>query len=107
MVSREYYASIIRRCNPQVILTLISDETYPLYSACVLPHYLAGSLSRDRVFLKSLEDYPGEGVATILGERAEGIDTKNRQVLLSSQTISYDRLVIATGGKVIIPLSKA
>lgn len=96
-------ASSIRQRNSCAQLVLISEETYPLYSACVLPHYLAGSLSRDRVFLKSLEDYPREGVTTILGERAEGIDTKNRQVLLSSQTIPYDRLVIATGGKVIIP----
>ncbi len=96
-------ALTIKRGNPEVSLTLISEENCPLYSPCVLPHYLAGAIDRNRVFLEGIESYSGEGIRIILGEKAENIDVRNKEVSLLSQVIPYDKLVIATGSKVIIP----
>ncbi len=96
-------ASIVKKHNTNANVTLISEESCPLYSPCVLPHYLAGSLSRDQIFLKGLKDYTREGIRTVFGERVESIDTKNNQVFLSNQAVPYDKLVIATGSEAIVP----
>ncbi len=93
----------MRQGNSKARLTLISEEIHPLYSACALPYYLAGSISRDGVFIKGHENYTEKGTKYIVGEKAEDIDTNNKKIFLSSKKLPYDKLVIATGGEVIIP----
>ncbi|MFC1943271.1 NAD(P)/FAD-dependent oxidoreductase [Chloroflexota bacterium] len=96
-------AEAIRECDPQARITMISDEAVPLYSACVLPDYLASEIERQRVFLKSLNDYAEQGIEIILGQRAVEIDLERKRLLLENKTLLYDKLIIATGGKSQIP----
>ena len=96
-------ASTIKKHSPETKVTLISEEAQPLYSACVLSHYLARSLERSRVFLKNTQDYMKEGITTILGEKVESVDASNKKLSLQGQTIPYDKLIIATGSKVLTP----
>ncbi len=96
-------ALTIKRNNPEVNITLISEENHPLYSPCVLPYYLSGVIDRKQVFLKSIETYSKEGIRIILGEKAESIDINRKKVFLPSQAVPYDKLVIATGSQVVIP----
>lgn len=60
-------ALTIKKGNPQTNLTLISQENYPLYSPCALPHYLAGKVDRNQLFLKGVDDYFREGIKIIFG----------------------------------------
>ena len=85
--------------SPEVVL--LSEEPYPEYSACVLPHYVSGYLPRKRVFLKSIKDY--QGVRTRLGERVRGIDPHRSRVFLEKGSLFYDQLIIATGGEPVVP----
>ncbi len=91
----------IQKYNSSSELVMISEEPYPEYSACVLPHYVSGDISRKKVFLKSLKDY--NGVKIRFGVRVEKIDKKGSCLFLDKGNIAYDRLVIATGGKPILP----
>lgn len=95
--------SAIREFDKQAQVTMISDESHPEYSACVLPRYLAGELGRQSVFLKRIKDYRREDVKIIFGQRAAQIDFKNREVLLEDRGVSYDKLILATGSKPVIP----
>jgi NADPH-dependent 2,4-dienoyl-CoA reductase/sulfur reductase-like enzyme len=91
----------IRRSGSSTEVVLLSEEPYPEYSACVLPHYVSGYLPRKRVFLKSIKDY--QGVRTRLGERVRGIDPHRSRVFLEKGSLFYDQLIIATGGEPVIP----
>jgi NADH oxidase (H2O2-forming) len=96
-------ASTIRHLDSRIEITLISAETYPEYTACALPHYLAGEFERQRLFLKSEEDYPAEGIKTIFGRTVSGIDPEKKQVLLGDESLSYDKLIMATGSRPLVP----
>lgn len=96
-------ASTIREINKNTNITLISEEIFPLYSACILPNYLSGEINRERVFLKSFEDYSKEKTKTILGRKVVGIDIKNNKIFFETDSLGYDKLIIATGGIPVVP----
>ncbi|MFC2021152.1 NAD(P)/FAD-dependent oxidoreductase [Chloroflexota bacterium] len=96
-------AAAIRELDPHDRITMISDETVTLYSACILPNYLASEIERQRVFLKSADDYAEQGIETILGQKAVEINLERKSLLLENKTLAYDKLIVATGGKCLIP----
>lgn len=96
-------ASTIRRLNNHAKITMISAETSPLYSACILADYLAGDIQREALFLKKFEDYARENTDVFWG-RATEIDIANNKVYLENGVIDYDRLIIATGSRTVLPL---
>ncbi len=96
-------ASTIRHLDSLVEITIISEETYPEYTACALPHYLAGEFERQALFLKTEQDYSGEGIKTIFGQSVSGISPEEKKVFLGDKSLAYDKLIIATGSKPIVP----
>ncbi len=96
-------SSAIREVSQTVPITLISEEPYPAYSACVLGEYLGGEIRRSRVFLKSIRDYQRQGIRIVLGQGAIEIDVKNRRVHLEKKGILYDKLIVASGAESLIP----
>ncbi len=96
-------AESIRRSNAQAKITIISEEPFPEYSACVLSDYISREIPRKRVFLKSKKDYERLGVKAIFGERVDDIDTVGKRVVLEDQEFFYDKLILATGSEPMIP----
>ena len=95
-------ASTLRSLDNQCDITVISTEPYPLYSACVLPDYISGEISRERVFVKSDKDYRDLGIQTLLGREVKEIDTKGKKVVVdNSKSLSFDKLILATGSEAI------
>ncbi|MFC2020687.1 NAD(P)/FAD-dependent oxidoreductase [Chloroflexota bacterium] len=95
--------STIRRLDSQADITIVSEETYPEYTACALPYYLAGELRRRELFLKTKKDYSREGIKTIFGQSVTSISPESKKIFLNSKSISYDKLIIAIGSKPIVP----
>ena len=95
--------STIRHLDSQTDITIVSEEIYPAYSPCALPYYLAGELEKQRLFLKTSKDYSREGIKTIFGQRVIAINPESKRVSLDSKSPAYDKLVIATGSKPIVP----
>lgn len=97
-------AEELRKLDPAAEITIISEEYHPLYSRVLLPHYLKGKVSRERVFLKNENWYSENKIEWLPGTRAEKIDYKNSFVLLSDgRELPFDKLVIA-GGRYTRPL---
>jgi NADH oxidase (H2O2-forming) len=95
--------STIRRLNTQADITIISEEVYPQYSACALPPYLAGELRRHRLFLRTRKDYSREGIKLVRGQKVNRISAKDKTIFLDDRSLVYDKLIIATGSRPIIP----
>lgn len=82
-------------------ITLIGDEPAPPYQRPPLSKaYFKGEMDAERLFLKPLEYYAEHRVDLITGKAATAIDLAARQVRLDDgETLSWDRLVIATGAR--------
>jgi NADH oxidase (H2O2-forming) len=97
-------ASAIRKVNKKIPITLISEEPFPEYTPSVLSkQFLSGDISREQVFLKSLDDYRQDGIRAILGQKVFGLDLRENKVYFKKGHINYDRLILATGSKPIVP----
>lgn len=76
----------------------ISKEPHRPYSRCLLTYYLAGSIGKDRLWIRPEKYYEEFKVKPFLGTEAVYIDEKNRKVELSDgKTIDYDKLLFAAG----------
>lgn len=83
-------------------LTMVGEEAYPPYQRPPLSKtYLLGTFARERLFLKG-DDYYRETECTLmLNTRAVAVDRDARTVALGDgRTLSYDRLLFATGTRV-------
>jgi NADH oxidase (H2O2-forming) len=92
-------ALTLKQLDPTCEVIILSEEHFPLYSACVLPHYLSGKLERQRVFIRNAVP----DVQTKLGAPVEEIDVTGGRVFFSGHSLSYDQLILATGSKPVLP----
>lgn len=91
-------AEAIRKNDKKSDITVISDETFPLYSRCLLTYFMAGSIDESKLYFKDKNFYKDNDIKTYLGKKAISIDRKKKNVSLESGTkIPYDKLLIATG----------
>ena len=96
-------ASTIRRLKKEAKITIVTKEPYPAYSACILPRYLSGEIDKKGVFIKDFSDYSKDNIHLILSQKAVSIDLDRRNVLFESGSIKYDKLIVSTGSKPILP----
>jgi NADH oxidase (H2O2-forming) len=93
-------ASTLRSLDDRCGITVISAEPHPLYSACVLPDYISGEIPLKRIFVKSKKDYRDLGIHTLLEREVKEIDAENKKVAMDhGKSISYDKLILATGSE--------
>jgi NADH oxidase (H2O2-forming) len=96
-------ASTIRRLNEQCEIVMVARETTPLYSACVLPDYISGKISRDHTFVKTNKDYSRLHIHTYFGQEVKEIDPHRRTVTLDDgRRLPYDRLLLAIGSDAVV-----
>ncbi len=94
----------IRAIDYSGSIILISDEPYHTYSRPLISYYIEGKVAENGIRYRAGDFYKTNGVDTILRQKAAGLDTDIREVILEDSTrIKYDRLLIATGSKPLIP----
>ena len=83
-------------------ITMVGDEAYPPYQRPPLSKaYLLGQFERPRLFLKADNYYADNGCDLILNATARAIHRAERSVeLTDGRTLSYDKLLLATGARV-------
>ena len=83
-------------------ITIVGEEAYPPYQRPPLSKkYLAGELSVERLYLKPISHYKNKDVTMRLGEKVTALEPeKSRVVLENGQTITFSRLLLATGSRV-------
>lgn len=85
-----------------VRVTVIGAEHADPYNRVLIGEYAVGEVAASELTLATAESLPG--VDLRLGARAERIDRAAQQIVLGDgEALDYDRLVLATGARPIIP----
>jgi len=94
----------IRKVDPEGAVTVISGEPYHSYSRPLISYFLAGKVKAENMYYREADFYEKMKVELRLGIQAETVLPAEKAVVLSSgETVPYDKLMLATGGKPIIP----
>lgn len=94
----------IRQSDPHNPITIISDEPHHTYSRPLISYLLGEVVDESRMQYRPDDFYVKYNVETMLGVEVSRVNTRDKTVTLSgSGTISYDKLLIATGGKPFVP----
>ncbi|HHW56403.1 MAG TPA: NAD(P)/FAD-dependent oxidoreductase [Clostridia bacterium] len=94
----------IRKYDTSSEIVVISDETYHVYSRPLISYYLGNLVSEEKMIYREKDFYRKNKVETVFGIKAISIDERKKEVHLENgDSISFDKLLIATGGKPIIP----
>jgi NAD(P)H-nitrite reductase large subunit len=94
----------IREVDKESKVTIISREQYPAYSPCSLPSLLGGEIEKPTIFRFDKQFYSRLNANFIKNMEALEINTKNKKVRLAdNKNVKFDKLLIATGAKPIIP----
>jgi len=96
-------AQAMRRLDKEASITIISEEPHPTYSPCVLSDYLSGKISREKVFVRGIQDYSRQNIQLITSERAIALDPDQKKIILQAKSVAYDKVIVATGSKPMIP----
>lgn len=97
-------AEEIRKIDKSSKIIMISEEQHLTYYRIKLTEAISKDFSDKQLFVRDREWYGENDVELMLETRVEAIDTLNKQLKLKdSGTLSYDKLLIATGGRSFIP----
>jgi NAD(P)H-nitrite reductase large subunit len=94
----------IRQADPSQPITLVARESEHTYSRPLISYWLAGKVDDHRMAYRPEDFYPAHGVEALLGVEATGIDLDTRAVTLADgRALGFDTLLLAVGGRPIVP----
>jgi NAD(P)H-nitrite reductase large subunit len=97
-------AETIRQHDGKGKITLIGGEAEQPYSRMAIPYLLDGRIGEQGTHLRQQPDHYEKSRIEFVTGRAGGIDSVGHKLFLDGgRTMSYDRLLIATGASPIIP----
>jgi apoptosis-inducing factor 3 len=93
-------AEMLRRRDYRGSIVMLNDDNAPPVDRPNLSKdYLAGSAPEDWLPLRPDEFYAENGIDLRLKTSVAKIDAREREVVTAGQTLSYDRLLLATGAE--------
>jgi NAD(P)H-nitrite reductase large subunit len=99
-VAGQTAAEELRKADADASIVMIAAEKYPLYNRVALPRYLRGQVRREKVLMRTVEDYANRHLDIHFETWATEIDTRGKVVHTNrGQEFPYDALLIATGGR--------
>jgi len=93
-------AEELRKADADASIVMIAAERHPLYNRVALPRYLRGQVRREKVLMRTVEDYARQNLEIHFETWATEIDARSKVVHTNrDQQFAYDALLIATGGR--------
>jgi len=93
-------AEDLRKADAEAEVTIIAAERHPLYNRVALPRYLRGQVRREKVFMRTADDYAKRNLEIHFETWATDIDFEGKVVRTNrGQELRYDAILIATGGR--------
>src|SRR5579872_215808 len=93
-------AEDLRKADADASIVMIAAERHPLYNRVALPRYLRGQVRREKVFMRTVEDYASKNLEIHFETWATEVDPAAKLVRTNrGQEFGYDALLVATGGR--------
>jgi 3-phenylpropionate/trans-cinnamate dioxygenase ferredoxin reductase subunit len=93
-------AEELRKLDADASIVMIAAEKHPLYNRVALPRFLRGQVRREKVFMRTAEDYQRQNLDIHLETWVTEIDAREKVVRTNrGDAFAYDALLIATGGR--------
>jgi NAD(P)H-nitrite reductase large subunit len=97
-------AEAIREVDREGAITIISDEPYHAYSRPLISEYLVNRCPLERMLFRPPHFYQKGDIRTLFGEKVVQVNFNNHCVKLKSgRTLTWRKLLLATGGLPIVP----
>ena len=97
-------ADTIRGLSGDDDILIITDEPHRSYSRFLLPDYVAGRASLDRLWLHAESEHREARIELRLGQRVTSVRPEQNSVTTQTgEEIGFERLLIACGGQPVLP----
>lgn len=102
-------ASKAIRINKDIKVEVYTDENYVSYAGCGLPYYVEGLIPEEnQLVARTKEQFNKQGIEVFMNNRAVSINPGEKSIKVidenkNEKTVAYDKLVIATGARAVIP----
>ena len=97
-------AEAIREVDKVGTITIVSDEPYPVYSRPLISEYLAERCPLERMLFRPPDFYEKNNIQVILGQKVTVLNIDKHAInLRDGRTITWEKLLLATGGLPIVP----
>ncbi len=94
----------VRTIDKKSRITVLSEESHFNYSKPLITYYLAGKIGIDETYFKDKDFYNSSGIELRLESRIEYVDPGKMYIKDSSGIeLSFYKLLVASGGKPIMP----
>ena len=96
-------AETLRKTDPSADILLIGGEPEPPYSRMAIPYYLVNKVGEEGTYLRGTGHYQSHNI-NYLSKQVERVDSASKKVILDDgSSLSYDKLLIATGSYPVAP----
>jgi nitrite reductase (NADH) large subunit len=97
-------ADHVRRRHPLAQIDIVAEESHHLYNRMGIARLIHGRSAMQGLYLNPDRWYEEHGITPWLNTRASSIDRLRQHVELGTgETLSYDRLILATGSRSFVP----
>ncbi|MCG8380296.1 MAG: NAD(P)/FAD-dependent oxidoreductase, partial [Proteobacteria bacterium] len=97
-------AETLRKVDPSSNVIIVGDEPEPPYSRMALPYYLIERINEQGTYLRKDSSHFSSQNIDVIRDRVSEIDTKSKSLKLdNNDSISFDKLLLATGSHPIRP----
>lgn len=94
----------IRKNDKTGKITVVSDEPFHTYSRPLISYLILGKTTEEKMKYRNDNFYTDNNVDLILGKKTIKINTDKKSITLNdNSSLSYDKLLVATGSSPFIP----
>jgi len=95
----------IRDVDPAGSITVISEEQSPQYSRPMISDFVSGKATFQKMMCREDDFWKVKNVQALTGRKAITLNLAEKSVELDkNERVSYEKLLIATGGKPFVPI---
>jgi NAD(P)H-nitrite reductase large subunit len=95
---------VIRDVDPDGSITVISEEECPQYSRPMISDFVSGKVTFQKMMCREDDFWKENGIQALTGQTVVGLNLAEKYVVLNNgERVSYEKLLIATGGKPFVP----
>lgn len=97
-------AERIRKLDQKGEVTILSAESYPVYSKCLIADFLAGKTPEKQLQIREEDFYQKKNLRFLPNAKVSKLEPVKHQVVTTDgRTLPYDKLLIATGSNATLP----